>query len=356
MMDCIFTGDVMPGARKIQDAPPSQLLEKLAGADIVVGNLESPLARKAPARRNLDKIPLWSTVENIDTLKAFRFSHFCLNNNHIFDLYESGLADTRTLLDQAGICCFGLNYDGISQFEIVEKNGIRLGLVAFSWVQAQFSRHLFQDEKKIDLKKAKASVDFLVCCIHWGDDHNLFVNRDQQESARRLIDQGVDLVIGSHPHVPQGWETYHGKYIFYSLGNFLFTPREHYDHLPYRIRYDDQRENVLFQREECKIGLYVNVRFSKAGYNVTNVAPVYRRHTLPGELPERLNGHYTRMQRRMNAQIADADYRLNEAYKKMILTRYTLPLIFKHPVYWPILIKKMSLKKACQFIANRQTA
>lgn len=343
-------GDVMPGSKKIDDIPNTGILKDLCTSDIVLGNLESPLVSQPASKLNLSKIPLWATAENIDILKQFGFTHLCINNNHTFDLFEKGLSETNKVLNQSDIKGFGLNYDGISQFDIIEKISIRLGIFAVNWVQTQFNGHLFKDLKRIDIGKLKENSDFLVCFLHWGDDHNIFINREQQQMARRLIDQGVDLIIGSHPHVPQGWEVYKGKYIFYSLGNFIFTPKESYDYLPYRVRYDDHRENVLFQRLECKIGLYIKIIFNKNSYNLVEVKPIYRKNTLPAPLPKHFSHFYKDLKKRMNDQVTRSEYELNEAEKKHILISYTLPLIIKHPIYWPILFRRVSFQKLIRFM------
>jgi poly-gamma-glutamate synthesis protein (capsule biosynthesis protein) len=58
--------------------------------------------------------------------------------------------------------------------------------------------------------------------MHWGEEYKTAANSRQEEIGRGLIDNGVDLIIGSHPHVVQNIERYKDKYIFYSLGNFVF--------------------------------------------------------------------------------------------------------------------------------------
>lgn len=68
----------------------------------------------------------------------------------------------------------------------------------------------------------KAENDFWVLSIHWGNEYEIIPSVSQQEIAHSMIDLGVDLIIGHHPHVVQGLEIYNGKYIFYSLGNFIF--------------------------------------------------------------------------------------------------------------------------------------
>jgi len=191
MLKCIFVGDVMPGAEKINESPALDILKDFSESDLVIGNLESPIVSSCSSTVNLNKIPLWSTSQNIDVIKKFCFTHLCLNNNHTFDLFEKSLDETIEILNESKIKGFGLSYDRISQFDTIENNGIRLGVFAVNWIQAEFTSHLFKELKEIDIANLKDNLDFLVCFIHWGDDHNIFINREQQETARSLIDQGV---------------------------------------------------------------------------------------------------------------------------------------------------------------------
>lgn len=269
-----------------------------------------------PLRVNLNKIPLWTIGENIDILEKHHFTHLCLNNNHSFDLFENGLNETIERLAKSDIKCFGLNYGRTSQFITIKRNDIRLGIFGVNWIQSHFNDHLFKRLEEIEISDLKRNVDFLICSLHWGDDHNIFINKEQQETARELIDKGVDLIIGHHPDVPQGHESFNGKYVFYSLGNFIFTPKESHDHLPYGIRYDDERENLLFQRLECKIGQDVKVVFKKRCH-LEGVKPVYRNNTLPHPMPEHLFvAFYEDLEARMNTQVSQCQYDSNEAEKK----------------------------------------
>jgi len=355
MIDCIFTGDIMPGAQKNTESLSADIRKDFRKSDIVVGNLEGPIVSQPPTKLNFKKIPLWSDSGNADLLKQLCFTHLSLNNNHTMDLFENGLDETLIQLGNLNIKGFGLDYDNISQYYRVERNGIRIGMLAVNWVQPHFSGGLIHDLKELNIGGLKETTDFLVLLLHWGDEHNIFINKDQQDTARQLIDLGVDLVIGHHPHVPQGYEMYKGKYIFYSLGNFLFTPREEYDWLPYDVRYEDHRENILFQRLECKIGFYVRIVFGKDRYDVVDVKPIYRDNTLPVPLPAHLAPFYQRLLLKTNTQIAKSAYQLNENERKRILASYTLPLILTHPFYWPLFFRKIKIKKVLWFLKGHNT-
>ena len=72
------------------------------------------------------------------------------------------------------------------------------------------------------IEKLKKEVDFVVVDIHWGTEYLLTADPNQIAIAHKLIDSGVDVIFGHHPHVVEGVEIYKGKAIFYSLGNFVF--------------------------------------------------------------------------------------------------------------------------------------
>ena len=212
-----------------------------------------------------------------------------------------------------------------------------------NWIETEHNPYLSNPGPDA-IKRLKKSHDFLVCYIHWGNEHNVFVSKEQQFAAHEYIKSGVDLVVGHHPHVPQGIEIYGDKYIAYSLGNFLFTPREFYDYLPYVIRYEDARENFLFQRTESKIGIYLTVRFSKLGFDVKENY-IFRENTVPSGVPQSLQDFVDRLMMRVNYQVRQRNYQMYESERKRILLYLTLPFIARHPRYWPIFFIKLAGKK-----------
>ena len=77
-----------------------------------------------------------------------------------------------------------------------------------------------------DILKAREQVDLLAVSLHWGIEDSFKITPEQVEFARKLIDDGADVILGHHPHQFQGMEVYKGKPIFYSLGNFLFDQND----------------------------------------------------------------------------------------------------------------------------------
>lgn len=105
----------------------------------------------------------------------------------------------------------------------------------------------FPEYKDIEKELFDSDADYKVAYIHWGVE---FINRpyhDQQSFAHWLIDAGCDLIIGMHPHVMQGYEIYHDKYIFYSLGNFVFDMAWHPTKYGLIVQLDVETNKVGFQ-------------------------------------------------------------------------------------------------------------
>lgn len=77
------------------------------------------------------------------------------------------------------------------------------------------------------VREAKqAGVRCIIALPHWGDEYTVKVNNAQRECARWLVRNGVDVVVGSHPHRLQSVEYYRGQLIVYSLGNLIFTSQD----------------------------------------------------------------------------------------------------------------------------------
>jgi poly-gamma-glutamate synthesis protein (capsule biosynthesis protein) len=161
---------------------------------------------------------------------------FTLANNHILDYGQIGLTDTFAYLEEASLLYVGAGRNVEEAFEpaIVDVNGIRTAFLGFSRVVPQASwkagpdwpgvAETYDYTRAVDaVARAKEAADLVVVLAHWGEERASLPNRHQVDLARRYIDAGADLIVGSHPHVLQGFECYKGKWIAYSLGNFVFT-------------------------------------------------------------------------------------------------------------------------------------
>ena len=136
-------------------------------------------------------------------------------NNHSHDYGEQSFNDTLAALDDAGIVHFG--YD---ETAVMDVKGIKVGLVGIYELYDHLER---EQQLKDNIAKVKADgAQLIVVIFHWGNETETVPDSNQTTLGRIAIDEGADLVCGHHPHVLQGIETYKGKNIVYSLGNFCF--------------------------------------------------------------------------------------------------------------------------------------
>ncbi|KKQ40600.1 MAG: hypothetical protein US58_C0016G0012 [Candidatus Magasanikbacteria bacterium GW2011_GWA2_37_8] len=225
----LFFGDMMldRNVKKQTDKNGADyLFTKLAGQenrfflgiDEISANLEGPFANSR--RATTKSIAFRFEPKLIYTLKKYNFSIFTLANNHSLDMGKAGFAEGKANLAKAGINFYGqqlyINNDSL----LVKKVGdYNIGYIG-----------LDDTITKVDIKKVKLLIDqtknnganFIVTNIHWGEEYKEISNTNQRNLAHQLIDAGVDVIIGHHPHVVQEMEIYKNRPIFYSLGNFIF--------------------------------------------------------------------------------------------------------------------------------------
>lgn len=202
-------------------------------AGCTVGNLESPLTRSlkaVPGKYTLRGDPSWAAA-----LRENKFSLVSLANNHIMDHGEEGLYDTLDSLNKAGVKYIGAgrNQDEAFAPAVLSIEGREIAFIARTSVVVSSKAYagklnpgaaLFSGEEVVySIKECKRSAAVVVLMLHWGLEQYYFPSPQQRELAQRLIDAGVDVLIGHHPHVVQGVERYKNGLIAYSLGNFLFN-------------------------------------------------------------------------------------------------------------------------------------
>ena len=139
-----------------------------------------------------------------------------LGNNHRIDYGKQGMIDTQAALDEIGLT---YAYDDVT--DIYEtKDGIKIGIVSVDEVYDGTKVETYLQDGIARLKEEGANI--ILACCHWGIEHVYYPESYQTELGQKCIDWGADFVIGCHPHVLQGIDNYHGKYMLYSLGNFCF--------------------------------------------------------------------------------------------------------------------------------------
>lgn len=192
----------------------------VAEYDLVTANLEGPVVE---APRRTDLFPQFAFDPSIAPalLKKYGFNLVNLANNHTWDHGARGWESTLGSLHAAGIATVGhpKNYFDADLYE-AEFHGIKIGFIGITDVLKPFPVDWEEAKKKV--QELKSRNHFVVMMVHWGKEFETHSSVRQRDKAHGMIDAGVDLIIGHHPHVVQESEVYNGKYIYYSLGNFVF--------------------------------------------------------------------------------------------------------------------------------------
>ena len=141
-------------------------------------------------------------------------------NNHTGDFLEAGYQDTLEALDAANIAYFGNDKN-----LIMDVNGIQVGLFGFLlWTDSP--EHRANIVSAIDDLKDRGA-QLIIAYYHWGIMHENLAAQYQRDLGQFTIDNGADLVLGSHPHVIQGIERYNGRFIVHSLADFCYGGHSH---------------------------------------------------------------------------------------------------------------------------------
>lgn len=236
----IAVGDIMLSrnvaskmSKNGMDYPFLKTREYLKSGDIVFGNLETPIfpGRKISRSEMIFRADPGSENALVDA----GFSVVSLANNHTPNFGEKALQDTFKYLDQAGLSYVGAGENEVYAHTpvIINSKGFRFAFLAYndtdvvpdSWeALSDTAGTAFMDKKKMqrDVKIAKANADFVIVSMHSGHEYKSKPNNNQIDFSHSAIDAGADLIIGHHPHVVQTVEKYKDKFIFYSLGNFVF--------------------------------------------------------------------------------------------------------------------------------------
>ena len=181
--------------------------------DLTIANFEGTLTDSE--EREEKQFAFKAPAEFSSILSDGAVEAVTLANNHSHDYGEQGFADTLAALDQEGITHFG--YD---ETAVIKVKGIKVGLVGIYELKDHLER---TEQLKQNIAKVKEQGAVITIVIfHWGNEKEEIPDSNQTTLGRLAIDEGADLVCGHHPHVLQGIETYKGKNIVYSLGNFCF--------------------------------------------------------------------------------------------------------------------------------------
>ena len=218
--------------------PFEALVDSLHGADLVFGNLESPIAPPRHLVEDTGSFVFTAPALAATALHRAGFSVVSTANNHAWDAGEDGVVETLRQLDRAGVAHAGTGRtrEAAQRPAILRVHGWRVAVFAatrtFNPAPYTFATHpaaqhiawadtawLYPAIRQV---KAARQADFVIVSVHGGVELDAEPRAWQRVLFRGAIDAGADLVLGHHPHVLQPMEWYHHRPIVYSLGNFVF--------------------------------------------------------------------------------------------------------------------------------------
>lgn len=204
--------------------------EYLTSFDAVIANLEGPVSDRGERVGSI-----YSFRMNPDVIPALRNANIravSIANNHAWDYGRAAFEDTLQRFAAAGIGIFGGGMDEAAAYapHVLTIRGTRVALLGFTEFLPQVAARpdrsgiAFADPDKIReaIVRAREGNDVVIASFHMGEEYQMEPVARVRVLARAAIDAGADLVVGHHPHVVGVFETYRGKEIYYSLGNFVF--------------------------------------------------------------------------------------------------------------------------------------
>jgi poly-gamma-glutamate synthesis protein (capsule biosynthesis protein) len=231
----LFCGDIVvkhPEKLRIS----KNLSDIIISHDIRCCNFEAPIVDKCNNLSALIKTGpnIFQSSISAEKVVDAGFNLVTIANNHVMDYGAKGLTQTKEYFGKCNIPAIGAGFS----FEAVyapllftDENGKNIGIIALA--EAGFGVYksyntscgyawIHHPEVFRIIQKLKEKVNLLIIVVHAGLEDAVIPLPEWQACYRFFVDIGADMVIASHPHIVQGYETYHGKMIFYSLGNFYF--------------------------------------------------------------------------------------------------------------------------------------
>lgn len=233
-LNLVFGGDVMlvgePQKRLMagQGIYSPELMSVLSDADLLFANLELPFSDNCSG---VSSGPIHHAPEILgERLTDLRLDIVSLANNHMLDCGREGLETTIRILESQGIKYVGAGFteQQARRPAVIERNGLTIGFLAYAKMDSVSVKKHGYGIAKLDLGDVLADVaalrprvDVVVVSLHWGVVFIPHPSPADVGLAKRLVEAGVDVVVGHHPHVFQKIEEYGRGVVAYSLGNFI---------------------------------------------------------------------------------------------------------------------------------------
>ncbi len=233
--DCLIHGALYMDAKTGSDTYDfsdmvSDIEPLIKDYDLKYFNQESIIGGK---NLGVSHYPRFNSPDEIgDAMLNVGFNMVSLANNHSLDMGEEGILYSTEYWKNKNIIMSGtnLNVEDRDDIKVYEQNGIKFGYIAYTTVTnglstPQNKEYLLnvydKDKVKEDVNKIKDKVDVIIVSMHWGDEYTHVPVQEEKDIAEYLSSLGVNLIIGTHPHVIQPVEYVNDTLVVYSLGNFI---------------------------------------------------------------------------------------------------------------------------------------
>lgn len=252
------TGDVMfarkmPNVLSMESSPFEGVSDVTSNVDLLLINFENAATTSGDALKG--DVPLKCDPSYVPLAKANNLTVAALANNHAFDYGAVGMNDTIKNLNDADITPMGAGNSESEAHQAVVKEVHGRKITILNYMDsdnfAEYSQDVmpyangsdagysaYDSDDAFKQISENNDSDLIIAYMHYGNEYSNSPNDNQVKISHELIDYGADIVIGSHPHVPQGIEMYNGKPIFYSLGNFIFDQSNTATHVAYFVQID----------------------------------------------------------------------------------------------------------------------
>jgi poly-gamma-glutamate synthesis protein (capsule biosynthesis protein) len=211
----------------------------IESADLAIGNFETVTLGNEYGFSGFPRFN--SPIETISALKNTGFDILVTANNHSLDKNKEGIINTINEINKQGLINIGTFKDNTRPLVIEEINDIKIGFISYTSslngldsllsTEDSYMVNKFNENNMIEDINAlkKEGVDVIIAYLHWGFEYYREPTEAQVEFGRKLLEWGVDIILGSHPHVIQKSELLNidgrDKLIVYSMGNFLSNQR-----------------------------------------------------------------------------------------------------------------------------------
>lgn len=315
----LFGGDFCPIGRYEQEVLAgrpvfdARIKEMIEASDLFAVNLEAPLCDKSLSANSPAGSGLRANGRVAEWMKSAGVDIAGIANNHLRDFKDGGVLQTIENLDRADIIHTGGGRDisEAGRMLTVNAGGLKIGI----WALAEKEQNLatgsragtafFNPDADVHvIPELRRQVDFLVLFVHAGHEFGLVPSPRIRAAYRAYIDAGADLVVGHHPHVPQGIEQYKSGWIAYSLGNLVF------DHA------------YLHKFKDTDHGYLLNVGISRHSIEKLEVVPYFMKDfTTVETCSSSALADYEKLLNEISASIVD-DAKFEESWERFVTWRW----------------------------------